>query len=106
MKIIRRLSTDIAGNIDEARDKIKTAYEIKAECPEAAAWYREMASAHIGFNTNGHATVQKIIEKYKAGDEYKKNPVFADGMLKAWEAVHNDLIARTAEVKAMIDGWK
>lgn len=106
MKLIKRLSADIACNIDEAREKIRTAYALKAECPEAAAWYREMAAAHINFNTNGHAVVKKLIEGYKASEEYKRNPAYADGMIAAWEAVHNDLIAKTAEVKAMIDGWK
>lgn len=106
MKLIKKLANDISGNIDEARDKIRTAYELKADAPEAAAWYREMASAHLGFNQNGHAAVKKIIEAYKASDEYKRNPAYADGMIAAWEAVHNDLIAKTAEVKAMVDGWK
>lgn len=106
MKIIKRLSTDIAGNIDEARDKIRTAYELKAEAPEAAAWYREMASAHLSFNQNGHNVVKKLIDAYKVSDDYKRNPTYADGMIAAWEAVHNDLIAKTAEVKAMVDGWK
>ena len=61
MKLIKRLSADIACNIDEAREKIRTAYALKAECPEAAAWYREMAAAHINFNTNGHAVVKKLM---------------------------------------------
>lgn len=106
MLIIKQLSADIAGNIDEAKDKIRTAYALKAECPETGAWYKEMAAAHIGFNTSGHAAVKKLIDTYKASDEYKQSPAFADGMIKAWEAVHNDLIAKTAEVKAMVDGWK
>ena len=62
MKIIKRLSNDIACNIEEARDKIRTAYELKSEYPEAANWYREMAAAHIGFNQSGHAAVKKLIE--------------------------------------------
>lgn len=106
MKIIKRLSNDIACNIDEARDKIRTAYELKVESPEAAAWYREMASAHIGFNAKGHEVAKKLIDAYKASDGYKRDPHYADGMLAAWNAIHNDLTARTAEVKAMIDGWK
>lgn len=106
MKLIKKLANDIAGNIDEARDKIRTAYELKADAPEAAAWYREMASAHLGFNQNGHAAVKKIIELYKASEDYKRNPTYADGMIAAWEVIHNDLIAKTAEVKAMVDGWK
>ena len=106
MKIIKRLSNDIACNIEEARDKIRTAYDLKAEHPEAASWYREMAAAHIGFNQSGHAAVKKMIEAYKAADEYKRNPEYANGMLEAWQAMHTDMMARAAEVKAMIDGYK
>lgn len=106
MKIIKQLSVEIADNIDEAREKIKTAYALKIDAPEAAAWYREMASAHINFNNNGHNAVKKLIDSYKNTDEYKRSPAFADGMITAWEAVHSDLIAKTAEVKAMIDGFK
>ena len=106
MKMIKRLSAEIAGNIEEARDKIKTAYGLKTESPEAAAWYREMANAHIAFNTNGHALVKKVIEAYKAGDDYKKNPEYADGMIAAYSAMHDELMEKTAEVRAMIEGYK
>lgn len=106
MRLIKQLSADIAGNIDEAKDKIRTAYAVRAECPEAGAWYKEMAMAHLNFNTNGHNVVKKLIDAYKASEAYKQNPAFADGMIAAWEAVHNDLIAKTAEVKAMVDGYK
>lgn len=106
MKLIKQISNDIAGNIDEAREKMRTAYALKAESPEAAAWYREMAQAHIGFNSKGHEVIKKMIETYKNSEEYKRNPAFADGMLGAWNAIHDDLIAKTAEVKAMVDGFK
>ena len=106
MKLIKRLSNELAGNLDEARDKIRIAYVLQADSPEAAAWYREMASAHVGFNINGHAVIKKMIESYKSSDDYKRNPEYANGMIVAWEAIHNDLISKTAEIKAMIDGWK
>lgn len=106
MKLIKRISNDIAGNINEAREKIRTAYALKAESPEAAAWYREMAQAHIGFNSKGHEVIKKLIETYKNSEEYKRNPAYADGMMGAWNAIHDDLIAKTAEVKAMVDGFK
>lgn len=106
MKLIKRISNEIAGNIDEAREKIRTAYALKAESPEAAAWYREMAAAHINFNSSGHAAVKKLIDAHKNSDEYKRNPAYADGMIAAWTVIHDDLIAKTAEVKAMIDGFK
>lgn len=106
MLIIKQLSADIAGNIDEAKDKIRTAYTVRAECPEAGTWYKEMAAGHISFNTNGHTVIKKLIDSYKNSEEYKEHPAFADGMIAAWEAVHNDLIAKTAEAKAMVDGYK
>ena len=106
MKLIKQISNDIAENVSEAKDKIRTAYELKAESPEAAAWYREMANAHIGFNSKGHEVIKKLIETYKNSEEYKRNPAFADGMLGAWNAIHEELIAKTAEVKAMVDGFK
>lgn len=106
MKIIKRLSNDIACNIEEARDKIRTAYELKAEHPEAASWYREMAAAHINFNSSGHNAVEKLIDQYKSSDAYKRNPEYSNGMMEAWQAMHTDMMARAAEVKAMIDGFK
>lgn len=106
MKLIKQISNDIAENISEAKDKIRTAYELKAESPEAAAWYREMANAHLGFNSKGHEVSKKLIETYKNSEEYKRNPAYADGMMCAWNAIHDELIAKTAEVKAMVDGFK
>lgn len=105
MKLIMKLSADIAGNIDEARDKIRTAYELKSQSPEAAAWYRDMASAHLGFNQTGHNAVKKLIDAHRSSETYQQNPAYADGMIAAWQAVHNDLTAKTAEVKAMVDAW-
>ena len=37
---------------------------------------------------------------------YKRNPEYANGMLGAWQAMHTDMMARAAEVKTMIDGYK
>ena len=41
-----------------------------------------------------------------AYDEYKRNPEYANGMLDAWKAMHVDLLAETAEVRAMIEGFE
>lgn len=106
MKLFRQLSNDINGNIEEARDKIKTAYALKSDCPEAAQWYKEMASAHINFNSNGIQTIKKRMEAFKSSEEYKRNSSYADGMIAAWEAMLTDIISRTTETKAMVDGFK
>ena len=106
MKLIKQMANNIAGNIDEARDKIRMAYELRNEYSEAAAWYRKMAVAHLDFNSDGHQTISQMIEKYKASDDYKRNAEYADGMIAVWKAIHDDLIAKSAEVRAMIDGYK
>ncbi len=106
MRIIKQISTEIADNIDEAREKIRVAYELKTESPEAAAWYREMAAAHLNFNQSGHNVVKRLIDAHKESDDYKRNPAYADGMLTAWECIHNSMASKAAEVKAMVDGWK
>lgn len=60
----------------------------------------------VRLSQRGHAAIKKLIEAHRATDEYKRNPEYANGMLAAWESIHNDLIAKTAEVKSLIDGWK
>lgn len=106
MELFRRLSNDMSENLSEARDKIKTAYSVKESCPEAGQWYCEMANAHVNFNANGMQVIKRRIEEYKSTDEYKNRPVYADGMLEAWNAVLSGLTARSAEIKAMIDTYK
>jgi len=106
MRMIKDVSNDIRTNIFEAREKIMTAYELKDSCPNAAAWYKEMATAHIAFNTNGHNVVAKLIADYKASEDYKLHKEYADGMADAWAGIHADLQKQTAEVQAMIQNFK
>lgn len=106
MRIIKQLARDIECNIDEAEDKIDTAYRLKAEFPAEAAWYREMASAHIAFNTKAHELVRAQIDKYKQSDSYRDHPEYADGMMAVWNDKHADMVAYASRVKGMIDAFK
>ena len=106
MKLIKCVSNEMKGNIGEAREKIRKAYELKEADRGAAMWFRDMAEAHIKFNTDGHNVVEKLIESYKNSEEYKRNPEYANGMMDAWKAMHADLLAETAEVRAMIEGFE
>ena len=36
----------------------------------------------------------------------KRNPEYANGMLDAWKAIHAEMLAETAEVRAMIEGFE
>lgn len=102
MLIIKNISKVIDGNVCEAEKYINKAYKAKDTNKALAEWYRDMASAHINFNTPGHAIVAKLIEA-----ETSKIPPseFSPGMLMLWEDMHAELTARTAEVKAMIDNF-
>ena len=106
MKTIKMLSCDIECNIREAEEKISTAYRLKSDHPAMALWYKEMAIAHLNFNTKGHELVAAEITNYRNSDDYKQHPEYADGMMAVWNDKHSDLIAKTAMVKAMIDSFK
>ena len=93
-------------NIGEAREKIRTAYELKEADRGAAMWFRDMADTHIRFNDEGHAVVERMIEKYKSTEAYRSNPEYARGMTDAWKAIHAEMRAQSARVAAMINQYK
>ena len=106
MKIIKCIYNEMAGNIDEARDKIKTAYELKETNRETAEWFCYMAEAHMKFNTEGHNIMDKMLESRKNASEYKANPEYVKGMTDVWKVMNSDLRAETSEVAATIDNFK
>lgn len=106
MKTIKLLSGDIECNIREAEEKIEMAYSLRTEHPNLASWYKEMAQAHIAFNTKGHELVSAEISVYRDSPEYAAHPEYADGMQAVWQDKHADLITYAARVKAMIDSFK
>ena len=103
MRMIKRLSDEIRQNIHEAREKIRTAYDLREKDRASADWYKEMAAAHLGFNTNGHANVVRLINETKAK---KADHAMMPGMMAVYEDVHADLTRETAEVQAMIAAYK
>lgn len=103
MRMIKQLSEEIKGNICEAREKIRTAYELKDKNKTAADWYKEMAAAHLNFNTRGHEIVAKLIAEAKA--QTPDNPLMA-GMIAVYEDIHADIVCDNAEVQAMISAYK
>ena len=103
MRMIKKISDDIRGNIHEARDKINMAYKLREEDRAAADWYKEMAAAHIGFNTNGHNVVTHLIDEVQRD---KANDPLTPGMMAVYNAIHADLKRESAEVQAMIQNYK
>ena len=103
MRMIKRLSDEIRQNIHEAREKIRTAYNLREKDRTSADWYKEMAVAHLSFNTNGHANIVRLINEAKAK---KADNAVVPGMMAVYEEVHADLIREAAEVQAMIAAYK
>ena len=103
MRMIKKLSDDMWENIHEAKDKIREAYKLRDSDKAAADWYKEMAAAHMAFNTNGHANVKRLIDM--ARTEMKDNPMMP-GMLAVYTEAHADIMAASAEVNAMIAAYK
>lgn len=103
MKMIKKVSDAIRENIHEAKDKINMAYRLRDEDKAVADWYREMAAAHIAFNTNGHSVVTRLIDTVKT--ERNGNPLIP-GMMAVYNEIHADLKRESAEVQAMIQNYK
>lgn len=103
MKMIKKLSDDMWGNIHEAKDKIKEAYKLREVDKGVADWYREMAVAHMSFNTNGHLNVKRLIDDARTA--MADNPM-TPGMLAVYNEMHADIMAAAAEVNAMIAAYK
>lgn len=103
MKIIKRVSDEIRGNIHEAREKINTAYLMRETDKAVADWYKDMAAAHLAFNTNGHNIVVKLIEKARTEHEGSH---MLPGMIAVYNEIHAELQRETAEVQAMVQNYK
>lgn len=103
MKMIKHLSDEIRHNIHEAREKISEAYKLKDKDRGVADWYKQMAAAHLDFNSTGHNCVTRLINEARSTEA--DNPMMP-GMLAVYEEIHADIIKESAEVSAMISAFK
>ena len=103
MRMIKVASDIISGNLREARKYICKAYELKDSCKEAADWCKDMAVKHLDFNTKGHDLVAKLIKDYAASERHSD---LVPGMRAVYEDLHCDMMRETAEIQAMITGYK
>ena len=103
MRMIKQISVEIRCNISEAREKICTAYKLKEKDKATADWYRDMAAQHLAFNQTGHACVKRLIDEAKTK---RADDKLMPGMLAVYEDMHGDIMRDSAEVQAMIAGYK
>ena len=103
MKMIKVMSDEIRGNISEAREKIKKAYEYRDKDKAVADWYKEMAATHMKFNDTGHSIVTGMIKESR---EKMSGNLMLPGMIAVYEEIHADIAKEAAEVQAMIAAYK
>jgi hypothetical protein len=101
--MIKKVSNAIRENIHEAKEKIDMAYRLRDEDKAVADWYKEMAAAHLAFNSTGHNVVTKLIEHAK--ERMHDNPMLP-GMMAVYNEIHADMKREAAEVQAMIQNYK
>lgn len=87
------------GNAAEARKYALKAHELREKNRMASDWCREMASAHLGFDTSGGTLVKKMMDECRAADPSERMA----GMLEVWAERHAEIAREGAEVKAMLD---
>ena len=103
MKDIARMSDRIRHNIHEAREKIREAYELRDTDRAEADWLRDMAKAHLDFNTKGHDIVTALIAE---AEKSRASAPELPGMQAVYKQRHAEIVREAAEVAAMIAGYK
>ena len=103
MRMIKWVSDILCGNVREAKMYAHKAHELREENKAVADWCRDMAQKHLEFNVSGHDIVKRMIREYAESGEHSE---LAPGMMVVYNDRHNDLMAETAEVKAMIEMYK
>lgn len=89
----------MAGNVREARKYAVKAYDMREKSKAASDWCKEMAVAHLTFNTGGTALAKKLMDEAKANDPSER----MEGRLEVWAERHAEIVREGAEVKAMLD---
>lgn len=101
MRIIKKLSEQIADEVEGALDYATEALTIKDEDPELSKFYAELSRTEYGHMEKLHSHVMEKIRE--ARDEYPDPPQW---MLEKWDEQHRDMMAKAAKAKALIDMYK
>ena len=92
----------MGGNVREARKYAIKAYDLRDKNKAASDWCKEMAAAHLAFNTGGAALAKKLMDEAKASDPSER----MEGRLDVWGERHAEIVREGAEVKAMLECLK
>lgn len=92
----------MAGNVREARKYAMKACDMREKNKAASDWCKEMAAAHLTFNTGGTALAKKLMDEAKAKDPSER----MEGRLEVWTERHAEIVREGVEIKAMLECLK
>lgn len=98
MKIIAKLVDMIQDELDGAQEYALYALKVKAEHPNLAQKFNELASVEMQHSKILHSEAERLIEEYR--EENGEPPA---GMLAIYNYEHEKLIKKAAEIRAYID---
>lgn len=98
MKVIKKITDDMLGEIHDAKHRIKRAVEFKPLYPDIAQRESEIAAQELTHAEKDHKSAVELIEAYKKA---KGDP--PEYMLEFWKEMHEEFMEKYARVKRMIE---
>ena len=103
MERLKFILDTVDGNNREARKYAGMILAYKEKQKTIADWCKEMASAHIAFNSSGMSVAKKLIEEIRSSTD---KPEYTEGALSVWMERMAELSSENITIKAMIDSYK
>ena len=100
MKMIANIIDDMMEELNDAKHRIKNAYNYKSEYPEIAKREYEIAVQELAHAEKDHTSAVELVTKYR---KEKGEPT--EYMAEIWEEKHSHYIDKHARVKCMIDTY-
>lgn len=97
MEKVIEIMDDISTNIDEAFEKVETAFRMREHCPHYAEWLVSMATQHLAFNSRGFEVMDRMLEKHK-----EHTDVAFMNFATMWKG---HAMRKASKVKAMIEAF-
>lgn len=85
-----------------AQSNVSWVYDMREKSKAASDWCKEMAVAHLTFNTGGAALAKKLMDEAKANDPSER----MEGRLEVWSERHAEIAREGAEIRAMLECLK